>query len=435
MANQLRDIAATLRGLVDPGDWIGMKPQLDPSSSVLSLDHKPDPFEIKLRIGVGLFVVTVVAIIVTFLDDGLAIFVACGFGFFGLLNLILGVVKSRFEKSMLFTGREVIVKTQGLFGREDWREPIDAYRGVLMREQHLGEQGVGTINSTKTYHVVELAHRSIARTLPLYVREGGDPPRDIQEAFARRFDLPALAPDSDGVAERAADALDLPIAGQPAADPGPPPSGVTLRSEDGATRITVGQGRLGAVITLVFWIAIPLVFGGIGFMIEPIAGLMAGGMAVFFVLLMLGLGAMMGGNSKDRRPALVVEAEQVWIDRPKQDDRLGRLVRRILSAVSGHALGAGKPPPETMPRNSVEQIRVDTYTSHRSASSSDTGHAGATVHARLVIEGDGGRLAFVGSQFDRRKLEWVRDYLRHEMAGDTRQAFAHDQQERSVSVG
>lgn len=107
MAGQLREVAATVRGLFDPGDWIGMKPELDPSATLLSLDHTPAPFEVKLQIGLGLSVMTVVAIIVAFLDDGFTIFVACGFGSIGLLNLILGVVRSRFEKSMLFTRHEL----------------------------------------------------------------------------------------------------------------------------------------------------------------------------------------------------------------------------------------------------------------------------------------------------------------------------------------
>lgn len=417
MAGQLREVAATLRGLFDPGDWIGMKPALDPSATLLSLDHTPDPFEVKLRIGVGLFVIGVVAIIVSFLEDGFAIFVACGFGFFGLLNLILGVIKSRFEKSMLFTGDRVIVKTRGLLGRKDWSEPIAGYRGVLMREHHMRDQGVSTMASTKTYHVVELAHPTIGKTLPLYVRQGGDPPRDIQEAFARRFNLPALAPDSGAFAVRPVDALDTPIAGQATADPGPPPSGVKLRKRGAAIRITVGQGRLRAIFVWIFWLAIPVVFGGIAYMVEPSVALPAAGMAALFVLMMLGLGALMGGDAQKRRPALVIEPERVWIDRPKHDDRLTRFARRIMSALSGRDLHAGDRPQEALPREAIEQIRVDRFTSHYSGSSRGSGHGGSTVHDRLVIEGDGGRLSYIGTQFDKKKLEWVRDYLRHELAG------------------
>ena len=416
MANQFRDVATALKGLFDPGDWIGMKPQLDPSSSLLALDYKSEPGEVMLRIGVGGFVFVVASIIYTVIDDEVGILVALGFGFFGLLNLILGVLKSRFEKSMLFTGHDVLVKTRGLFGRREWREPLANYRGVLLREHHMRDQGVGNVASTKTYHVIELAHANAGRTLPLYVRQGGGSPRDIQEAFARRFDLPALAPDSGGETARAVDALDTPLSAQPAIDPGPPPSGVRVRRHGDATRIVVGQGRAGAILVVVSWTSIPLIFGGIGYMIEPVAGLMAGGMAVLFVAIMFGAAKLMGTDARKLEPALVVERDRIWIDRPKHDDRLSRLGRRIFSAISGREIVAGAQPPETISRDAIEQIRIDTYTSHYSGSSHGNSHGGSTVRDRLVIEGDDGRLNYIGSQTDKKKLEWVRDYLRHELA-------------------
>ena len=134
MANQFRDVAAAVRRLFDSGDWIGMKPQLDPSASLLALDFKPDPGEVKLRIGIGGLVLVVASIIYTFIDNEVGILVGLSLGFFGLLNLILGVLKSRFEKSMLFTGHDVMVRTRGLFGRREWREPLANYRGVRLRE-------------------------------------------------------------------------------------------------------------------------------------------------------------------------------------------------------------------------------------------------------------------------------------------------------------
>ncbi len=417
MANQWGDVAASLKGLFDPGDWLGMKPQLDPSASLLALDHKPNEGEVTLRMAVGGFVLAVTAIIIYFVEDGFVIFVVGGFGFFGLLNLVYGFIQSRFEKSMLFTGHEVQVRTRGLLGRREWREPIAGYRGVRLREHHMRKEGVGNIASTKTYHVIELVHDDPRRVLPLHVSEGGEAPRDVQEAFSRRFKLPALAPDSGGEAARAHDALDAPLAAQPAADPGPPPSGVTVRRKGAATVIRIGQGRTGKVVVVVSWLAIPILFGGIGFMIDPEAGLMAGGMAVLFVALMLGLGKLVGGKSARQDPALVVEPDRVWIDRPKHDDRLAKFGRGIVSAISGMEIDPSKRPPETIARRAIEQIRIDTYTSHYSGTSSVSGHGGASVRDRLVIEGDGGRITFVGSQFDKKKLEWVRDYLRFALAG------------------
>ena len=417
MAIQGKGVVDALRGLFDAGDWISMKPALDPNAALLSLDHKPDPSEIKLRIGLGLVVVAVCTTIFYVIDDEVGILIAFGFGSFGLLNLVLGVIKSRFEKSMLFTGNDVLVKTRGLLGRKEWREPIANFNGVVLREHHIGNRGVGTITTTKTYHVIELVHRSADKTLPLYVSDGGKSPRRIQEAFARRFKLPALAPDSGGMAARAVDALDVPLAGQPADDPGPPPSGVKVLSRDGAVRITVGQGRIGRVFVWLFWLSIPVIFGGIGYMVDPTFGLAAGGMATFFVVMMLGLAALMGRKTDKLQSALVIEPEQIWIDRPRPDDWMTRLGRRVMSSISGRDISAVERSPDILPRRAIEQIRVDTYTSHYSGSSRGSSHGGSTVHGRLVIEGDDGRLNFVGSQFDKRKLEWVRDYLRHELAG------------------
>lgn len=417
MANQWGDVAASLKGLFDPGDWLGMKPQLDPSASLLALDHKPNEGEVMLRIAVGGFVLILTSIIIYFLEDGFVIFVVGGFGFFGLLNLVYGFIQSRFEKSMLFTGREVQVRTRGLFGRREWREPIANYRGVRLREHHMRKEGVGNIATTKTYHVIELVHDDPGRILPLYVREGGEAPRHVQEAFARRFELPALAPDGGGETARPFDALDTPIAQAPAADPGPPPSGVTVRHEGGTTVIRIGQGRGGKIFAVVFWLSVPILFGGIGFMIDPQAGIMAGGMAVLFVAMMLSLSKLFAGKSAKQEPALVVEPDRIWIDRPKHDDGLTRLGRGIMSSITGRDFDPGKRPPETIAREAIEQIRVDTYTSHHSRSASGSGHDGATVHNRLVIEGDGGRIAYVGTQFDKKKLEWVRDYLRFALAG------------------
>ncbi len=395
---------------------MGMKPALDPSEPLLAFDYRTSPWEVRMRMIVGAVAILAVGIVYLGFGSEAGFFAAITFGLIGMANLVLGLLSWRFEKSMLFTGHDVQVKTRGLLGRREWREPLANFRGVRLHEHHSRDQGVGTIASTKTYHVIELVHDSPRRTLPLYVRRGAESPRDIQEAFARRFDLPALAPDSGGDAARSVDALNTPISDLPAADPGPPPSGVRIRKQRDATRITIGQGRIGALLAVLFWLSIPVMFGGIGFMLDPQAGLMAGGMAVLFVAIMLGLARLVGGKSRKQESALVLEPDRIWIDRPQRDEWLSRLGRRILSAISGRQIEAGERPEETIARQAIEQIRVDTYTSHYSGTSSSSGHGGSTVHDRLVIEGDGGRIAYIGNQFDKRKLEWVRDYLRFQLA-------------------
>ena len=415
MAGQRRGIGRALKSLFDAGDWISMKPQLDPQASLISFDYKAETSEIVARAVVAGIMCVIVAIVYFGFGSEAGVIAALTFGMLGFANLILGLAKIGYAKSILFTGHDVKVTTRGLLGRREWREPLASYHGVMLSEHHSRSQGVGNTVSTKTYHVIELVHDNDGRTVPLYVRRGMESPRDIQEAFARRFDLPALAPDSDGETARAADALDAPVSAQPVADPGPPPSGVKVGSRNGAVTITVGQGRTGRAFVWIYWLAIPIAFTGIGYMIEPSAALPAGGMVVFFVLMMFGIGKLMGGEPK--RPSLVIERDRVWIDRPKHDDRITRLMRRIASAFFGQDLPQGERPPETLPRNSIEQIRVDTYTSHYSGSSSSSGHGGSTIHDRLVIEGDDGRLSLIGTQFDKKKLEWVRDYLRHKLAG------------------
>ena len=133
-------------------------------------------------------------------------------------------------------------------------------------------------------------------------------------------------------------------------------------------------------------------------------------MAALFVLMMLGLANLMAGKRGAGEPAIRIDGERIRIDRPD----LGRpaIFRGILGMMerlTGKKMVGPTRRDESLPRASIEQIRVDTYTSRQ---------GGAPVyHDRLLIEGDQGRLEFIGTQFDRSKLEWVRDYLRFTLAG------------------
>lgn len=380
-----------LRGMLDPGDWLGMKPALNPAASPLALRHVPDSGEAKLRIGVGAGVLLAAAFVAwLFRDDGFVVFVACGFAAFALANLAYGVMQTGFEKSLLIDGGVVSVKTRTLLGRREWREPLDSYRGVRLRERHLRRGAIGDVESTKTYHIVELAHADPSRTLPLYVRADGPPPRDVQEAFARRFGLPALSPDGSGEIARAPGALARGLAQAAPRDPGPPPSGVAVSRSGDEIRIAVGPGRRWLAFAKLFWLALPLLFGGFVFLLDPVMGLVAGGMAALFVLLILGLGRLMGGGEEAASSAVVVDAGTIRIEHPRR----ARLRR----------LPAG--PERRLRRDAVEQVRVDSYASHSSRNDGQPIH-----HARLLIEADSGRLELIAGQFDGGKLEWVRDYL------------------------
>ncbi len=43
MSGQKRGIGRALKSLFDAGDWISMKPQLDPQASLIALDYKGRP--------------------------------------------------------------------------------------------------------------------------------------------------------------------------------------------------------------------------------------------------------------------------------------------------------------------------------------------------------------------------------------------------------
>ena len=411
----------TRRGsLLNPGDWLAVKPQLDPKATALQINYAPGRAEVKLRIWVGLVVLTIVcAVVYFFSQDGFVVFVACGFGFFGLLNLIYGVIQSGFSMSLLITSSEVVVDYKTLLGRKQWSEWLQKYRGVLLRERQVREDDVGSMSWGKDYHIIELAHEDAAKTVPLYVQEGGAPPRDIQEDFARRFGLPALTPDSSGERARAVAEFGRSLSDQgvPVADPGPPRSGVQLRQQGHTTRLTIGPSRLGQNLVRLFWLSLPLVFGALVYQLDPMMGYVAAGMTALFVLMMLGIGKLMGRKEKDRR-AICIDPERVWIDEPEQGERaVAGLMRRTVGRLSGIAIPAPPPPsPSSLPRSAIEQVRVDLYTSHSNGGGGlQDDRYGPTHHPRLLIEGAARRLEYIGAQFDRKKLEWVRDYLRYRL--------------------
>jgi hypothetical protein len=403
-----------VRRLFDPGDWLGMKPALDPEASTLSLDYTPNPMEVKVRLAVGLVVSTVVVTVVLMVGvDFFVVLVAGLFVSFALYQLIYGVIQSGFEKSLTITDTMVFAKSRSLLGRNAWEEPIANYRGVLMRETRISGQSIGNIPSSTIYHIVELDHPDSSRILPLYVQKGGSPRRDIQEAFARRFALPALTPDGDDVTARAHDALDQSIAQAPAEpiDPGPPPSGVKLQRDGAATRITLGQSRKGKFFVALFYLAVPIVFGGVAYQVDPVGGYVAAGMAAGLILFLFAFNFFVFQRGKQHETALCFDKDRIWIKRPNP---LGGFLSKTL-ARRLHAKSM-RDHPQALARDAVEQIRVDSFMTAGNSGSGGNRRA-PTVNHRLLIEADAGRLSFHGGQFDDKKLEWVRDYLRFVLAG------------------
>lgn len=177
-----------------PGSAVAMRPALDPSASILSFDYRTPRLQVWLGLVLGPAVIAaaIIAYGIVGPDFFTILFLVIG-GLVGLMFVIRGVVSFRFAKSFLVTGSMIMVKTQTLFGRDDWQEPIGNYLGVTLRVQKIIHKHKDRAPVTKTSHVVELTHPDEGKTIPLYVQKEGDPPADRHRAFAERFGLPAMA--------------------------------------------------------------------------------------------------------------------------------------------------------------------------------------------------------------------------------------------------
>jgi hypothetical protein len=367
----------SLRGLLDPGDWLAMKPQLNPEATPVEFHYRPEPFEVRARLVVGVLVAGLASVAGFFLrDDGVALFVVGGFALFGLFNAVYGVLQSRFSMSVTITGLEVAVKRNSLWGASNWRESLRSYQGILLREEEVEDQGSGKIRRTKRYSIVELLHSEPSKTLPLYVREGGDPPWEIQQAFARRFRLPELAQDITGTVS--------PATLRRAPDPGPPPPGVIVQETGGITYLAIEQSTAGRLAPWIFWPLLLAAMGGLVYLIDPEMALAAAGMAagLAFVLLLVGL---LSGRGKNRMQfGIFISNQAVW---------LGIV---------------GEPPQMTVPFDAIRQVRVDRAWGRASGARSGS--------IRLVVDGGDQRLEFARGRFDRRKLEWIRNRVLYQVS-------------------
>ena len=360
-----------LRSLLDPGDWISTKPQLDPEATPVEFHYRPDSLEVKGRLIVGLGVAGVASVAVYFLrDDLFGMVVAGGFGCLGLLVAVYGVLQSRFSMSVLFTGLEVAVERQTILGAEKWRESVHRYQGVLLKEEAIEEQGSGKIKRVKRYGIVELVHEEPAKNVLLYVREGGEAPAEIQEAFARRFHLPELEMDIDGRVAREEK--------RPAIDPGPAPKGLKVADVDGVICLSVETSGVGRVLPWCFWPLLPLGASLLVYQLEPGMALIAAGMAGAFALLQLGMGELAWRRSHGKQSGICIGGRAVWLGRAEEipHTRIGFDEIKLVKADRTKGPSSGSP--------------------------------------RVVVEGGGKRIELSAGQFDRKKMEWIRDKLLHE---------------------
>ncbi len=344
------------RSLLDPGDWLAMKPQLDPEAASVEFHFSPAPDEIKVRLWLGLILVAVASMAVFFLwGDAIAVFVAGGIGVLGLLILVYGILQSRFSMSMVISRSEVAFDSKTLFGKRSWRESLSAYQGILLREEELTGEGTGKIRTMKRYYIVELLHGDASKTLPLHVREGGVPPRDIQQAFARRLNLPPLVPDVSGMI--------APGLARAAPDPGPPPSGLVVREVDGITCLTIERGWKGMVLGYLLWLLFPAAAFGLAYQIEREFAPLVAAMAAGLVVVVLGIGWLMNRKRDRFPPGVCIGVSELWIGCP------------------------GIPPRMVIPFAAIEQVSVDLHWGHSTQ--------GSRKCVRLVVDGGGQRLEFL----------------------------------------
>ncbi|MBE7544327.1 MAG: hypothetical protein HS123_18385 [Solibacteraceae bacterium] len=259
---------------------------------------------------------------------------------------------------------------RSILGAKNWREPLRAYQGVLLREEEFQEQSSSSskIAHTRRYYIIELQHRDPSRTVPLYVRETGPAPIEIHHAFANRFSLPALEEDLSGTTR-----ADRP---QRTADPGPPPPGVHRREAGESICLSLASPRRSILATF-FWLALPLAVGGILSQVDPVFGLAAGGMTAVFVLLILALGWISGRSPRFAPAGLCIGRGLVWIGGPEDT------------------------PSVAIPFDAIQSVRL---ASQR-----------ATPGIGLIVEGGSKRLELGGTSAHREALEWIRDYLNHRL--------------------
>lgn len=363
--------------LLDPGDWLGMKPRIDPGTTPFEFRYRPDRGEIKLRVWVGAIFLVVASVAIYFAWGDLIFVLAAGvFAFIALLNLVYAALQSRFSYSLSITSFEVAVDRMTLFGPRHWRERLSAYRGVILREHEITEQSQGKITRTKRFHIIELLHDDPKKTVPLYVAEDSPAPHEIHEAYGRRFNLPLLTPDGDGLAR-----ADRPIRGP---DPGPPPDGVLLREAGGVTCLYIRPSRLGKVFAGVFWLVFPLGIGLLLYQIEPEFGLLAGGSAAALVIILLLADWLLNRTGVKKPIGLCIDKEAIWLGQPESPARV------------------------LIPLGAVRQLRIDRTWSRGNGQ-------GGRQH-RLIVDAGNSRLEFGAGRSDRRKLDWIRGYLLHRMS-------------------
>ena len=265
----------------------------------------------------------------------------------------------------------VTLSGSGLLSRENWREPLQNYAGILHREGRISRK-----NHSATYQIVELVHPDPQKTVLLDVIRGNTPPQGRCEAFARALNLPLL--DEAGESRAVAD-LDKSLRQQvqegavaTTYDPGAPvPQGLMLeRRKSGgedAILITMQVPRIPRWMMLLF-IAVPLLVAGLSTLQN---GLTAG-----IVVVLLIIGAAVWFRQQDREHPRVLEITHSEVILHDKFNRIGGPGTRA-----------------ALRHDEIEQIYVST----------SRGHVLAIAGDRLTLTTGGG--------LSQAALEWLKAYL------------------------
>lgn len=181
--------------------------------------------------------------------------------------------------------------------------------------------------------------------------------------------------------------------------PGPAPSGVLVETLDGVTRIALGIAAPVRRLLALAWIVTPLILGALAYRAEPRAGYAAATVSAIIALLLY----VSERRARDRRqsadvPAVCLDANRIWIERPVEPQWV-QTARAVFAEAPAPDAPAESLPLDSMPRRAVERVRVE-------------------PPARLLIEAEAGRLELSAPSRDRKRLEWVRDYLRFRLTRD-----------------
>lgn len=157
-----------------------------------------------------------------------------------------------------FTPSQVEHRRRGLFGPQEWTEPLSDYAGVLSKQEfHSGTQNTPSY----TLYMLFLQHRTNKRrTVKLYQSRSPDGFRARLEHYARLFGLLALIQTADGIEERRPEDLDKSVRERVAEgsldvtfDPSsaPPGNRLSVRVEGGTLTIRTRGNALGAAAWLI----------------------------------------------------------------------------------------------------------------------------------------------------------------------------------------